>query len=567
MPEKDTPSDDKRADKLSRWFNNNGRTGTTSRRQLIQLLGAGGLTGIAGCSGTDGNGTEPDGNGTEPATGTATETGKELRQSVTIGHTYSLYGSYWSLSNITRTYEELVTIDHELRETPWLARDWERTGTNTWEFTLRENVKYHNGDTLRADPVVSRFHSFLSQESWLASPEGVNTTAEGIRKVDDMTIEMTTLDPDANQPMNLTGLTVFGAHPDESGGIWDIEDYSELIATGPYKFEDVKEEQYVKLSAFDEYWGGTPSSSGPHINEATIRNYADRNTMALALAGKELDVALDLPVSQAESIKNAADTKIESQARSETSSISINMRDAPTSDVKLRKALNYAVSQEKIVESTQNGFAEIGRGPLPPMLWWASYDSLPAYEVDKSRARRLVNESEYNGETLEYVTMGDEPRSANLIAQVVQSDFKDIGVDIEIQTVGSSSYSERREAGDGHFFPTSLELNFMGEFYDAVFRFGSPSDEYPNDDPQKPVNQPRKEVRDKLDPLLREGRENTGAARKEPLQEVQQIIMEEAMMIPLFHQEFLIGMRDGIEPIDWHPVFARQRIENMKYHQ
>lgn len=553
-----TPSDRNGTGGSSRTFERTAVTAATSRRRLLHVLGAGGVAGLAGCS-------EDGGPGTEPTAGTATEPETKLRESITIGHTYSLYGSYWSLSNLTQTYQELVTLDHELREAPLLVKDWERTGENTWELSLRENVTYHNGDRFHADPVISRFNSFLTQESWLASPEGVNTTAEGIEKVDDMTIEMTTIDPDANQPMNLTGLTVFGAHPDSSGGIWDIEDYSDLIATGPYQFEEVKEGQHVKLSAFDEYWGGDPETSGPHIENVTIRSFDDRNTLALALAGQELDLALDLPVSQFESIKNAQDTKVASQPRSETSSISINMEIAPTADVKLRKALNFGLSQEKIVEATQNGFAIPGRGPLPPMLWWASYDSLPAYEVDKAKAKRLVDESDYNGETLEYVTMADEPRSAKLIGQLVQSDLKEIGVDIEIQSVGSSSYSERREAGEGHLFPDSLELNFMGEFYDAVFRFGSPSEEYPNDDPQKPVNQPRQEVRDKLDPLLREGRQNTGDARKEPLQKVQQIIMEEALMVPLFHQEFLIGMRNGVEEIDWHPVFARQEIENLKY--
>lgn len=561
MAEKDTPKDGNSRDRFSRRNYRTKLPGSTSRRKVLHLLGAGSLAGIAGCSGSGGNGT---GTGRGTTTGTGGPSGTETRQSATIGHTYSLYGSYWSLSNLTRTYENIVALNHDLRATPWLSKEWERTDTNTWEITLRENVTYHNGDRLRADHVVSRFHSFLTQESWVATPEGTNTTAEGIRKIDDMTIEMKTINPDANQPMNITGIPVFGAHPDSSGGIWDITDYSDLIATGPYKFEEVKEDQFVKLSAFDEYWGGIPPTAGPHIDEMTVRAFADRNTMALALAGKELDIALDLPVSQLEPIRNANDTKVASQPRSETSSISINLQKAPTSDPKLRKALNHAVSQQQIVESTQNGLAIPGRGPLPPMLWWASYDTLPAYEVDTSKAKRLVSESDYKGETLEYVTMSDEPRSADLIAQVVGPAFEEIGVDMEIQTVGSSSYGERREAGEGHLFPDSLELNFMGEFYDAVFRFGSPSNEFPSDDPHKPVNQPRKEIREELDRLLKEGRENTGSARKEPLQKVQQIIMEEALMVPLFHQEFLIGMRSDMEEIDWHPVFARQRIENLK---
>lgn len=528
-------------------------TGTTSRRGLLHLLGTGGLAGLAGCAGGDGSG-----GGTETVTGGGSG---EPQRSVTVGATALFFHNYWGLSSMTRAFEPLLSYNQDMRATAWLATDWERTGEDTWEFTLRDGVKYHNGDRLNADRVISRANRWLSDADWVTKPGGINTTGEGIRKVDDMTLEMTTIEPHARQYENLLEVKTFSAHPD--GPPRFMKEYENLIGTGPFRIDEVKEEQYVKASAFEEYWGGNPESSGPHVDEMTVRKFEDRNTAALALTGQKVDVALELPIGQLEAIKNAQDTKVESQAKSSVSELRINLRDEPTSDVKLRKALNYAVSQEQMVEATQNGLAIPGRGPMPPMLWWAAYDSLPTYGPDKSKAKRLVEDSTYNGETLEYVTTEEDPRSATLVAELLQQSFKDVGVDIEIQTVGSDTWSERISAGDGHLFANTEWLNFMGEFYSEVRRFGSAEGGIYYH--EHPTNQPRQEVRDRLDPVLKEAAGSTGETYKSLMMEAQQIIVEEALQLPLFHQKYLVGMRTGIEGVDWHPAITSTRTENLKY--
>lgn len=558
MSEKGSSSNGGRLDDSSPRIDDTGLTGSASRRRLLHLLGVGSLAGIAGCSGEDGRDTDGEG---EPTTETETESDKKLQQSVTIGATVLSFFNYFTLAAMTRSFEPLVAYDHELRATPWLAEDWERTGEDTWVFPLRENVTYHNGDRLTADTVLSRGHRMLEGAAWLAEPAGMNTTAEGIEKVDDMTIEMTTIEPDARQYENLLEVRTFGAHPDSPPRSMDT--YENMIGTGPFQFEEVKEDQHVKLSAFEGYWGGNPPSNGPHVEELTVRRFEDRNTAALALAGQDVDVALELPIGQLEAIENAQDTTVESQAKSAISELRINLRDEPLSDVNFRKALNYAVSQEELVEATQNGLAVPARGPLPPMFWAGAHDSLPTYGPDIERAKQLVEESIYDGETLQYVTTQDEPRSATLVAELVQQMLEEIGVEIEIQLVGSSAESERRSNGDGHFFANIEHLNFLGEFFIEVRRFGSP--EGGLSDAARPTNQPSQAVRDRLDPLLAEGATSTGTAYKDVMQEIQQIIMEEALLIPLFHQEYLVGMRTGIEGVDWHPVTTATRTEDLKY--
>lgn len=558
MSEKNTPSEREQANELSRRLKGSRRPATESRRGVLHLLGAGGLAGIAGCfDGQTGGGGEDDGAGD----GTDGGSKGELQKSVTIGSTAVYFHNYWGLASMTRAFEPLFHYNQDMKPSPGLATDWERTGEDTWEFTLRDGVKYHNGDSLNADRVISRAHSWLSEADWVTKPGGINTTAEGIRKVDDMTIEMTTIEPHARQYENLLEVKTFGAHPD--GPPRQMEEYENLIGTGPFQIEEVKVDQHIKVSAFEDYWGGEPESSGPHVEEMMVRKFEDRNTAALALTGQEIDIGLELPTGQLEAVKNARDTKVEDQTKSSISELRINLEEEPTSDVKLRKALNYAVSQEQIVEATQNGLALPAKGPMPPMLWWAAYDDLPTYGPDTDKANQLVQESVYDGETLVYVTTEEDPRSATLVAELVQQSFKEIGVEIEIQTVGSDTWSERVSAGDGHFFAQTEWLNFTAEFFSEVRKFGSPEGGIYYHG--HPTNQPNQEIRDRLDPIIKEASESTGDKYKELMIELQHIIMEEALLLPLFHEKYLVGMRSGIEGINWHPAVTSTRTENLKY--
>lgn len=561
MSEKDPPSNNRSNDKSTRRYDSPGTTGTTSRRRWLHLLGAGSLAGIAGCPGDD---TDAGGNGDQDSEGDTDAGGdgdRALQESVTIGATALSYHNFWGLSALTRAFEPLVAYDQEMKPIPWLATDWERTDEDLWEFTLRDGVTYHNGDQLTADKVISRANRWLSEADWVTEPGGINTTAEGISKVDEMTIEMKTIEPDARQYVNLVEVKTFGAHPD--GPPRFMETYENLIGTGPFQFEEAVEDQYVEMSAFDDYWGGNPESDGPHVEEMTVRAFEDRNTAALALLGEEVDVALELPVSQVDAIESGEDTKIETQTKSSTTELRVNLEAEPTSDSDLRKALNYAIDRDQLIEATQNGLAVPAKGTLAPVYWAAAYDSLPDYGHDTDRASELVEESSYDGETLEYVTTEETPRSSTLVAEVIQQSFDEIGVNMQIQTVGSSTWSERISAGDGHLFTNTEWLNFMGEFFSEVRRFGSPEGGIYFH--EHPTNEPKQEVKDELDPLIAEAMTSTGETYKELLLEIQLIIMEEALLVPLFHQQYLVGMRTGIEEVDWHPALTSTRTENLKY--
>lgn len=526
------------------------------------LVCAGGVAGFPGCSALSRTGSTGSAQDKNPGTETQSKSSKQtatLQKSATIGVNSEVASSpdYADMAFYTRAFEPLTYTTPNLRVKPWLAEDWERTGKMTWEFTLRNDVQYHNGDPLTADRVVSMFEWSLLYyyAGMIASPRWANTTADGVRVVDERTIEMETIEATVNQPANLAIITLVGAHPDSSGHTDDPAtqgDFSNLIGTGPFQIESVDKGNHVKLSAFDGYWGGAP-----HMETLTVGQYDDRNTLALALKGNEIDVGVELPANQLEQVENASQTETVTQAAPKTAKVRFNMAKAPFDDRALRKALNFAIPQKTVVKATQNGLGTPARGPLPPMIWFSAYDDLPRYGPDKAKAKRLVDQSEYDGGTLQLLTQGEQPRGVRLIASFLEQELAKIGVDVEIQTMGINAYVERRREGEGHLFLGENTLAAPDEaFLESLVNVVSQP---------LPVNEIEENVEQRLTDLFDTARTNTGEAKKAALLEAQRIYMDEALILPLYHEKYLVGMRTGIEGVDWHPVSGWTHTENLKY--
>lgn len=537
MAQKDTPADEDRANESSRQTASTGLPIAPSRRRLLHVLGAGGVAGIAGCSSNPEGDTEPGANGAE--------TERELQKSATIGQRDEIAGENKIMGGVnedyTRIFEPLCWPTDNLEVGPWLATDWRQTDEKTWEFDLREGVKFHNGDPLNADAVVFSLKERLTKSGdWIYS--WAHTRPEGVKKIDDMTVEITNIRPFAGFPGLMTHLIWSIQHPDRTQG--------NPIGTGPYKFEEKKEGQHVKVSAFEGYWRGTPQTE-----ELTIRVLTDRNTRALALKGGEIDVGHELPPDQFDAIKNSENTDTVKTEQPAPVWASFEAK-PPTTDTKLRKALNYAVSQTEIIEGSQNGIGIPARGPIPRVVWWSAHDSLPTYGPDKAKAKELVEESSYNGETLKLLgRSGGEIPSPDIVAQIIQQSANDVGVDIEIQIMGGGAFGEALEKGEGHIYLLEDSIPRAGTLF--MFRLAEDTAQHYLKDFER-----REEVYSLSSKAV-------GTTDREvfedSLVEAQQLVMENAYIIPLFYFEYISGVSTDIGELDFHPIPENTQWENLKH--
>lgn len=518
-----------------------------SRRRILHLLGAGGTASVAGCSGSD-DGDGANGAGGNGGDGTDTPTAAaELEGSAAVAlptdPTAAVWGVYGGvIPYYTNIVEPLVWTDRELKPQPWLATGWERTGEKTFLFELREDVTFHNGEPLTAESVVFSIEAILDEWVWAASAWHI----ESVEKVDDLTVEFTTPNVFPTFPAAIAHNMVAIQHPDRD------REANEVIGTGPYQVDRIESGQVVETSAFENYWRGAPATAS-----LDFRIITDANTRTLSLENDEVQVAFEPPRNSVSSLQSADATEVTKTQAPHATWIDFNMEDGPTDDVALRKALNFAVSQETIVEEVLDGIGQPARGPIAPSVFWSAHDELPDYGPDIDEARSLVEQSSYDGETLRFVVDSSEPVNGDLMAQVVQQNANEIGVDVEIRVLEPSAYDEAREQLDGHMFLRFGGTNSAGADYllfDFFYSEGCCSYYL--------------QIGEQFDQFVVEGsRTADPETKEEKYVEAQKLMLEQAAVIPMYYQEYVVASRSDIRDLDLYPIAEMSRWTSLEHLQ
>jgi len=516
-----------------------------SRRRILRALGAGGAASIAGCTGGDQRATPTTGTGDAGQAG-STPGDEQLKDSATVAiktdptaDTWAVYGGV--MGYYTNILEPLVWVNENLEKVPWLAKSWERTGDKTFEFTIREGVKFHNGEPLTADEVVWSFETILNEWTWASG--WLHITPEGVRKVDDMTVEFTTIDVYPTFPGGIAHNLAAIQHPDR-------ERAGQPIATGPYKVEEIEKGQYVKTSVFDDYW------REPAKTAIDFRVITDENTRSLALQGHDVDVAYGLPRDKVDSFRKSDKTDVITRLAAHSAFTEIHTKKAPTDDVKLRKALNYAVSQEALVESALNGIGQPARGVIPPVVYWSGHDALPKYGPNEEKARELVEQSDYDGETLQFIVEPVQPVNSKLQAQVIQGAASEVGIDIDIKMMEEAAFEEALTNDGGHLFLEEKGSNSAAADY-IIYDWYSEHD-----------GANWYDMGEKADSLIRKGFQTSDPqVKKESYVKAQQIMAEKAVVLPLYYTEYVIGTRKDVEGLDKGliPIVEMSRFTELEH--
>ena len=109
------------------------------------------------------------------------------------------------LSFLANIYEPLIRRDKDLKLEPALATSWEHTSPTVWRFHLRPNVKYQDGTPFTADDVIFSLHRIQAQTSAMRAPMSMVKEA---RKVDDLTVDLETRNPDPILPQEVTNFLI-----------------------------------------------------------------------------------------------------------------------------------------------------------------------------------------------------------------------------------------------------------------------------------------------------------------------------------------------------------------------
>ncbi len=265
--------------------------------------------------------------------------------------------------------EGLVALDAEGQIQPALAESWEQVDEVTYRYTLRENATFHDGSPVTVDDVIFSIQQAQDPE---LSP-GFSFYLGGIASMEETAereLTITLVEPDATFA---TLMSTVGALYVTSRAYWEANEGAIgtgaglLMGTGPFQVTEFVPDSHVEFTAVDTWWGGVPD-----LESVRIDFIPDENTRLLAAQSGQIDVAFNVPFTQATQWESISGAEVQFVNDLSYVGLLFDLSVAPFDDVKVREAFAHAVDREAIVSSVLGGHGEVALAiPTPESLFTA----------------------------------------------------------------------------------------------------------------------------------------------------------------------------------------------------
>jgi peptide/nickel transport system substrate-binding protein len=323
---------------------------------------------------------------------------------------------------------------------PWLASDYTISDDKlTYTITLRDGVTFSNGD-----PVTAADVKFSLDEATKTGADGwgyINAAIDTVEATDDSTVTITL--KYAWAPL-LADLSLFSNAiiPENYGGKTAEEFYTAPVGTGPFVWDEWKQGQYVKVDANPDYWG-----DGPHLDSVTWTVVPDANTRKLQLQGGQIDIDEFPDWSGFGSLQNAPGITATAFPSTRIDYVAFNQLRTPFEDVHVRRAIAYALDREAMVKTVLYGNGEPADSLLSPGTpFYAENPDAPSFDLAKAK-EELAQSSQPNGFSTSILINAGDPNQVS-VAQIMQSQLKELGIDLEINQLDATAQRAARNAED-----------------------------------------------------------------------------------------------------------------------
>jgi len=351
------------------------------------------------------------------------------------------YKPYWD-----EVFDYAVEQDATGKLVPGLAESWEASADHlTWIFSIRQGVKWHNGDPLTAEDVAWSWHRVMFDADSKHTLSGYAPKLESIT-VEGNKVVIKTKQPEALVPLwfaktqgNLGGTVVSKKYFETVGA---EKGAREPIGTGPYKFVSANGEQSVQLTAFDgPDLGEWQKSRIPSVKDLTVMAVPEASTRIALLKTGGADL-VPLPISAMEDVASQRDLRVISVPATNYSGIicmgfTLNPK-SPCNDQKVREALSISIDRASIADVIYHGQAEPSNGWYGGPGSFGYPNDLAPTPFDPERAAQLLTEAGFGPDNplkVQIVTYNDDVDFPMLptLAEAIVGYYQSIGIDASIQ--------------------------------------------------------------------------------------------------------------------------------------
>ena len=371
-------------------------------------------------------------------------------------------------------FDSLTDFDENWDVVPALAESYEISDDGmTYIYTLREGVTFHSGDPLTPDDVV-----YSVERGKAAAPLAATfgKYCAGAEALDDRRVALHLTQPYTPFATIVSKELVIHnrSYHDEyiAEGHTEAEYLMHVDGTGPYKFVSYEDGIALELEANENYWAGAPAIKYWHGKIVT-----DNNARALAMEAGDIDFVstqVTIPQSSIATLEANDNVNVIYTDFMQCGSVMLNCRLPEFQDVRVRKALNYAVDYDWLIETqTEGKGVPISCAYITEKTTgFSTADSIVNYTYDLEKAKELLAEAGYpNGEGFPVINaVITEQRKGCM--EVLQQCWAELGLTVEINVVESSSVWDTIDSGNysvGIVFNNVMVDTTMYDWY-----FGDP---------------------------------------------------------------------------------------------
>ena len=431
-------------------------------------------------------------------------------------------------------YDTLIRLTTDNQFVGQLAESWEYLDDKTVAFTLKDGVKFHNGEPLTAEDV--KFSLDRQKQSGIVGH--LVSMIDSVEVVDNLHFTIHLGDGAAALLSSLSHMgssILCKSHVEglESSGK-TIDD--DPVGTGPYKFDywTVGSEWQMLRNA--DYFDPEYAAKNEGLKVKVI---AEETSRTIALETGEVDFLIQVPSVSVDSIASNPDLKLLEYESTHLAFIAFNCSKAPFDNQKLREAVSYCINRDDIIQVQVNGKAVpndtcIGKAAI------GYTDDVVKREYNIDKAKELLAEAGYaDGFSFTLTTLGEERARA---AAVIQAACAEAGIDVKIEVLENSAYFDKvglgeHEAGMSWWVANAEPDNSFNPLFNSntIATGGSNYACY---------NSPE------IDGLLLKGQTtNDQTERVKYYEDIAKIISENAVWCPLFSQNGYLACRSNIDGV------------------
>ncbi|WP_189644224.1 glutathione ABC transporter substrate-binding protein GsiB [Pectobacterium aquaticum] len=349
---------------------------------------------------------------------------------IAVGSTFTSLDPYDANDSLSQTvaksfYQGLFGFDKYMKLVNVLADSYDVSPDGlAYTVKLHPGVKFHDGSAFNAAAVKVNLDRASNPDNRLKR-YNLFKMIDKTEAVDDLTVKITLKTQFSAFVNNLAHPAAVMISPAA------LKQYGKDIGfhpvgTGPYRFVTWNQTDFVKVEKFSGYW----KAGLPKLDSITWRPVVDNNTRAALLQTGEAQFAYPIPFEQAKVLEKNDKLALVASPSILHRYISMNVKQKPFDNPKVREALNYAINKEALIKVAFSGYATPAEGPLPSSIDYSvKYHPWP---YDPAKARELLKEAGYPDGFTTTLWSSHNHSTAQKVLQFTQQQLAQVGVKVQV---------------------------------------------------------------------------------------------------------------------------------------